>query len=74
MKSVRNGWVIINIGHPVTGKSYVCEGTFSYQRKTAIKDFISNSSKSWRYWRNIYNFRVVRCTQTTTVHPNLLNQ
>lgn len=60
----KQGWVVINIGHPATGMQSIVESTFSSTRTVAIKKFIKYSEKSWSYWRSKYNFRCVKATQT----------
>lgn len=60
------GWVVINIGHPMTGNKYIVGETFSKTRTKAISKFISGSNSTWLYWKTNYNFRVVRSEQTVT--------
>ncbi len=67
MQITQNGWVVINIGHPRTGNSYIVGETFSATRTGAVKHFVSGSGNTWRYWRKKYNFRVVRSKQTVFV-------
>lgn len=64
MTDTTNGWVVVNIGHPSSGTKYICASTFDYTRKAAIKSFVEGSGNSWRYWRDKYNFRVVRAKST----------
>lgn len=70
MKSERKGWVVINIGHPSSGKKYIVNSTFSETRAEAIAEFTEGSGSNWRYWRERYNFRVVKSTQAISVNPN----
>lgn len=64
MQKEQNGWVVINIGHPRTGNSFIVSDTFSRTRTLAIKNFVNGSGDSWEYWRKKYNFRVVKSKQT----------
>lgn len=64
MQIIELGWVIINIGHPRTGKSYIVSETFSATKTKAIKEFVSGKGQTWRFWREKYKFRVVRSRQT----------
>lgn len=64
MLTSQKGWVVVNIGHPRTGNSYIVAETFSATRTNAIKQFINGSDATWRYWRDKWNFRVVRSKQT----------
>lgn len=64
MQKEQNGWVVINIGHPRTGTKYIVGETFSTYRKNAIKKFIDGSCNTWKYWKEKYNFRVVKSKQT----------
>ena len=51
---------VINIGHPRNGNKYIVNDSFSYTRKDAVKKFIDGSGCSWRYWKDKYNFKVVK--------------
>lgn len=66
LKTTTTGWVIINIGHPRTGNKYIVASTFSRTRTGAIKEFCSESGTYWKYWKEKFNFRVVRAEQTIT--------
>lgn len=61
MEGTKSGWVVINIGHPRTGKKYVDVETFRRTRAAAIKAFCGTSDW-WSFWRRYYNFRVVRAS------------
>lgn len=67
MKIETTGWIIINIGHPRSGKKFIVDYTFSRLRKDAIKKFIHDSGEGWAYWKKEYNFRVARSTQSISV-------
>jgi hypothetical protein len=43
---------------------YIVGETFSTYRKNAIKKFIDGSCNTWKYWKEKYNFRVVKSKQT----------
>ena len=60
IKSKGFGWCVVNIGHPVSGTSYIVESTYSYTRSEAIKKFVSGTNSTWKYWRNKFNFRCAR--------------
>ena len=64
MTITENGWVIINIGHPTTGKSYIVSNSFQYLRREAIRQFCAGTNSPWKYWRKEYNFRCVKAIQT----------
>lgn len=64
MKVENKGWVIICVNHPKTGTSYVVNSTFSDTRKSAIEKFVEGSGSKWEYWKDKYNFRAVKATQT----------
>lgn len=67
-KSVESGWVIVNIGHPVTGKKYILSNSFRWTKTLCIKEFIKYSKYSWRYWYCKYNFRAKRATKTIEIN------
>lgn len=67
MTSARNGWVIINIGHPRTGNEFIVNDTFAFTRRAAVKNFVAGSGGTWLYWRNKFNYRVVRANQTIII-------
>lgn len=67
MTETHKGWIIINIGHPVSGSSYIVESTFSLTRKGSIKKFIEGLGSPWRFWKEKYNFRAAKCEQTVYV-------
>lgn len=69
----KQGWVVINTGHPRTGKSYVVSDTFSYLRMDAIKRFCDGSGSDWKYWREKFNFRCVRATQRITTENYIIH-
>lgn len=60
------GWVVINIGHPRTGKSFIVGDTFFYTRKGAVKKFVDGSGSDWAYWKSKFNYRVEKSKQTIT--------
>jgi hypothetical protein len=67
MQITKKGWVVINIGHPLTGNKYIVDETFSPTRSKAIKLFINDSGVGWHHWRKKYNFRVVRAEHTVSI-------
>lgn len=67
MEITQNGWVVINIGHPISRISFIVSETFSKTRNKAIKEFVGDSANNWRHWREKYNYRVVRAKQTISV-------
>jgi uncharacterized protein (DUF2237 family) len=68
MKDTTIGWVIINIGHPVTGSSYICNHTFCSKRTESIKSFIKDSGNTWEFWKRNYNFRCVKAESQITIY------
>lgn len=64
MKSITHGWVVINPKHPSTGREMQIDSSFSKTRKESIKLFIQDSEADWKYWRNKYNYRVVKAKIT----------
>jgi len=64
MKLESKGWVIVNIGHPVSKRSYIIYDSFSYSRKGAIETFVNGSANNWAYWRRKWNFRAVKAEAT----------
>lgn len=64
MEETEKGWVIVNMGHPATGKKYILNSTFQYTKRSCIRDFIKDSAYTWNYWKSKYNFRCVRAGKT----------
>ena len=64
MKSITHGWVVINQKHPNTGYEMVVDSSFARSRSQAIKNFISGSSADWKYWREKWNYRVIKAKST----------
>lgn len=60
MKSVIHGWVVVNPKHPNTGKEMLVDSSFARTRTEAINKFIEGSSKDWKFWRNKWNYRVIK--------------
>lgn len=67
MQDKQTGWVVINIGHPRTGGKYIVASTFSRTRREAISNFTNGTNEGWRYWKQKYNFRVVKASQVVGV-------
>ncbi len=57
------GWVIINIGHPKTGRQFIVHRTFALTRKEAIEIFSDGHSRKWAYFRRNLNYRAVKAQQ-----------
>lgn len=72
MTGKTDGWVVFNISHPSTGNKYIVGSTFSFTRSGSIKKFIEGSGNSWKYWKDKYNFRCERATQTIECFPKSL--
>jgi len=64
MKQTTKGWVIVNIGHSITGEKWLNGYTFSDNKKEAIDKFINGTSYTWKQLRSKFNFRCVRATMT----------
>ena len=69
MREITKGWVIINIGQPSNGSSYICSYTFQSKRTEAIKSFIKDSGNNWEYWKRKYNFRCVKADIVIVTKP-----
>lgn len=64
MKTETKGWVVVNENHPSGANPYVVTSTFSETRKEAIKNFVTGSGESWKYWYRKYNFKCVKAKST----------
>jgi len=67
LASTKQGWVIINIGHPTTGWVGVYDDTFKRTKKEAIAEFIKDTNEAWSFWHRKYKFRCVRAAQEISV-------
>jgi len=61
------GYVIINTGHPRTGREFVDNQSFNMYKGKCIEIFIKDSGRDWRYWYRKYNFRCVKATSIITL-------
>lgn len=70
MEDKIQGWVIINIGFPKSGKKYIVSDYFNHSKRICINEFAKGSAAGWRYWRNKFNYRCVRAEQTIKTITN----
>lgn len=68
MKCETKGWVVINIGHPITGSKYIVDSTFRRTRKESISELCKDTNKSWEFWKRQFHFRAVKATHTVQVN------
>lgn len=63
----QTGWIIYNPKHTVSGTKMICMETFASTKKRAIDSFCNGSVSDWKFWKEKFNFKVVKCEQTIKI-------
>lgn len=67
MEETIKGYVIVAIKHPTTNRDFLNSPTFRETKGQCIRDFVSGSGATWKFWYRKFNFRCVKATSTITV-------